>query len=143
MDVGQLKREGAWDKTCPSFLLLAIGQALETLLLNGVLTLVLEEDGTAVDSEDFFQLLEDDTCLMVLESGQSWSPTRVRGLYWGCFQCLSFRAFPGFLSSLTLILGTRCRGSCGIVKDVTQWTESPSEGGSDPVLMEISGGCLV
>ncbi|EDL36241.1 cell death-inducing DNA fragmentation factor, alpha subunit-like effector B, isoform CRA_b [Mus musculus] len=33
-----------------------------------------KEDGTAVDSEDFFQLLEDDTCLMVLEQGQSWSP---------------------------------------------------------------------
>lgn len=124
-------------------MLLAIGQALETLLLNGVLTLVLEEDGTAVDSEDFFQLLEDDTCLMVLESGQSWSPARVRGLYWSCFHCPSFRAFPGFLSSLTLILGTRCRGSCRIVKDVTQWTESLSEGESDTVPMEISGGCLV
>lgn len=51
-----------------------LDKVLETLLLRGVLTLVLEEDGTAVDSEDFFQLLEDDTCLMVLEQGQSWSP---------------------------------------------------------------------
>ncbi|KAB0390500.1 hypothetical protein E2I00_017482, partial [Balaenoptera physalus] len=51
-------------------------RALETLMLSGVLTLVLEEDGTTVDSEDFFQLLEDDTCLMVLELGQSWSPSR-------------------------------------------------------------------
>ncbi|XP_046507339.1 cell death activator CIDE-B isoform X2 [Equus quagga] len=41
-----------------------LDKALETLLLSGVLTLVLEEDGTAVESEDFFQLLEDDTCLM-------------------------------------------------------------------------------
>lgn len=55
------------------------GQALEALLLSGMLTLVLEEDGTAVESEDFFQLLEDDTCLMVLEYGQSWTPSRVRG----------------------------------------------------------------
>lgn len=62
-----------------SLLLLATGQALETLSLSGVLTLVLEEDGTAVESEDFFQLLEDDTSLMVLEFGQSWSPNRVRG----------------------------------------------------------------
>lgn len=46
-----------------------------------MLALVLEEDGTAVESEDFFQLLEDDTCLMVLEQGQSWSP-RVRGPSW-------------------------------------------------------------
>ncbi|KAL4694542.1 hypothetical protein H8957_002314 [Semnopithecus entellus] len=60
-----------------------LAKALETLLLNGVLTLVLEEDGTAVDSEDFFQLLEDDTCLMVLESGQSWSPTRSGVLSYG------------------------------------------------------------
>lgn len=52
-------------------------QALEALLLSGVLTLVLEEDGTAVESEDFFRMLEDDSCLMVLELGQSWSP-RVR-----------------------------------------------------------------
>ncbi|KAK7801476.1 hypothetical protein U0070_006639 [Myodes glareolus] len=51
-----------------------LDKVLETLLLSGVLTLVLEEDGTAVDSEDFFQMLEDDTCLMVLEQGQSWSP---------------------------------------------------------------------
>jgi hypothetical protein len=62
-------------------LLLTTGQALETLLLSGVLTLVLEEDGTGVENEDFFQLLEDDTCLMVLELGQSWSPPRVRSPY--------------------------------------------------------------
>uniref|UniRef100_A0A671DLX8 Lipid transferase CIDEB n=1 Tax=Rhinolophus ferrumequinum TaxID=59479 RepID=A0A671DLX8_RHIFE len=53
-----------------------LDKALETLSLSGALTLVLEEDGTAVESEDFFQLLEDDTCLMVLEFGQSWSPNR-------------------------------------------------------------------
>lgn len=51
-----------------------LDKVLETLLLSGVLTLVLEEDGTAVENEDFFQMLEDDTCLMVLERGQSWSP---------------------------------------------------------------------
>ncbi|XP_077906414.1 lipid transferase CIDEB isoform X2 [Ictidomys tridecemlineatus] len=53
-----------------------LDKALKTLLLHGALTLVLEEDGTSVESEDFFQMLEDDTCLMVLELGQSWSPTR-------------------------------------------------------------------
>lgn len=57
---------------------------MEALLLSGMLALVLEEDGTAVESEDFFQLLEDDTCLMVLECGQNWSPSRVRGPQWGC-----------------------------------------------------------
>lgn len=52
-------------------------------MLSGVLTLVLEEDGTAVESEDFFQLLEDDTSLMVLESGQSWSSSRSGVLSYG------------------------------------------------------------
>lgn len=75
---------GSWTGTghrissAPPLLLLATGQALETLVLSGALTLVLEEDGTTVESEDFFQLLEDDTCLMVLELGQSWRPRRVR-----------------------------------------------------------------
>uniref|UniRef100_A0A8C6CYV1 Lipid transferase CIDEB n=1 Tax=Moschus moschiferus TaxID=68415 RepID=A0A8C6CYV1_MOSMO len=53
-----------------------LDKALQTLVLSGALTLVLEEDGTTVESEDFFQLLEDDTRLMVLELGQSWSPCR-------------------------------------------------------------------
>ncbi|XP_045047857.1 lipid transferase CIDEB isoform X2 [Desmodus rotundus] len=60
-----------------------LDKALEALLLSGALTLVLEEDGTAVESEDFFQLLEDDTCLMVLERGQSWSPSRSGMLSYG------------------------------------------------------------
>lgn len=53
-------------------------QAIETLTQRGVVTLVLEEDGTIVENEDFFQMLEDDTCLMALEPGQRWSPSRVR-----------------------------------------------------------------
>lgn len=60
-----------------------LDKALETLPLSGVLTLVLEEDGTAVESEDFFQLLEDDACLMVLEPGQSWSTARSGMLSYG------------------------------------------------------------
>uniref|UniRef100_A0A8C9QFX3 Lipid transferase CIDEB n=1 Tax=Spermophilus dauricus TaxID=99837 RepID=A0A8C9QFX3_SPEDA len=60
-----------------------LDKALKTLLLHGALTLVLEEDGTSVESEDFFQMLEDDTCLMVLELGQSWSPTRSGVLSYG------------------------------------------------------------
>ena len=51
-----------------------LDKALETLWL----TLVIDEDGTSVDCEDFFQLLEEDTCLMMLEFKQSWSPSRSR-----------------------------------------------------------------
>ncbi|NP_001106158.1 cell death activator CIDE-B [Sus scrofa] len=60
-----------------------LDKALGTLMLNGVLTLVLEEDGTMVESEDFFQLLEDDTCLMVLELGQKWRPRKSGVLSYG------------------------------------------------------------
>ncbi|XP_029979537.1 cell death activator CIDE-A isoform X2 [Sphaeramia orbicularis] len=42
-----------------------------------VLTLVLEEDGTEVDSEDFFQSLPVSTALMVLEKSQDWTQTKV------------------------------------------------------------------
>lgn len=76
-----------------------------------MLTLVLEEDGTAVDSEDFFQLLEDDTCLMALEQGQSWSP-KVRGPQWGSLGLHSFLVLPGFFPSLPLTLGAEALGSC-------------------------------
>ena len=35
---------------------------------------VLEEDGTEVDEEDYFQTLEPNTCLMLLHLGERWSP---------------------------------------------------------------------
>jgi len=39
--------------------------------------LVCEEDGTEVDSEEFFMALSDNTVLMALESGQTWKPQPV------------------------------------------------------------------
>lgn len=48
-----------------------LDKAIETLELTEVLTLVLEEDGTFMESKDFFQLLEEDTFLMVLDFGKS------------------------------------------------------------------------
>lgn len=42
------------------------------------LTLVLEEDGTVVDSEEFFQSLPNSTLLMVLEKGEMWTESKVR-----------------------------------------------------------------
>ncbi|KAM6927908.1 cell death activator CIDE-3 [Xenentodon cancila] len=36
--------------------------------------LVLDEDGTGVDTEDFFQTLPENAVLMVLEKGQKWNP---------------------------------------------------------------------
>ncbi|XP_041638469.1 cell death activator CIDE-3-like [Cheilinus undulatus] len=36
--------------------------------------LLLDEDGTGVDTEDFFQTLPENAVLMVLEKGQTWTP---------------------------------------------------------------------
>lgn len=36
--------------------------------------LVLEEDGTIVETEEYFQALGDDTVFMVLQKGQKWQP---------------------------------------------------------------------
>ena len=35
---------------------------------------VLEEDGTEVDEDDYFQTLDPNTCLMLLHAGDRWSP---------------------------------------------------------------------
>ncbi|XP_044149879.1 cell death activator CIDE-A [Bufo gargarizans] len=52
-------------------------KAVETLLIaTRVVTLVLEEDGTVVDTEDFFQSLEDNTQFVLLEGQQKWAPKR-------------------------------------------------------------------
>ncbi|CAM2102843.1 lipid transferase CIDEB isoform X2 [Lepidochelys kempii] len=53
-----------------------LAKAMEALLVAGLAGLVLEEDGTAVESEAFFQALPPDTALMLLGPGQSWSPPR-------------------------------------------------------------------
>ncbi|NXU49174.1 CIDEA protein, partial [Turnix velox] len=48
-------------------------KALDAFLISGIVTLVLEEDGTVVDTEEFFQSLDDNTHFMVLEVGQKWT----------------------------------------------------------------------
>ena len=51
---------------------------LDTPLDVGVMV-VLEEDGTEVDDEDYFQTLEPNTTLMLLHAGDRWSPLGVAG----------------------------------------------------------------
>ncbi|XP_075768077.1 lipid transferase CIDEB [Pelodiscus sinensis] len=53
-----------------------LAKATEALLLGGLVRLVLEEDGTSLESEAFFQTLPPDTALMLLGPGQKWSPPR-------------------------------------------------------------------
>uniref|UniRef100_A0A2K6A3F1 Lipid transferase CIDEA n=1 Tax=Mandrillus leucophaeus TaxID=9568 RepID=A0A2K6A3F1_MANLE len=50
-----------------------ISKTLDALVITtGLVTLVLEEDGTVVDTEEFFQTLGDNTHFMILEKGQKW-----------------------------------------------------------------------
>uniref|UniRef100_G1MCP7 Lipid transferase CIDEC n=2 Tax=Ailuropoda melanoleuca TaxID=9646 RepID=G1MCP7_AILME len=41
--------------------------------------LVLEEDGTTVETEEYFQALADDSVFMVLQKGQKWQPPSEQG----------------------------------------------------------------
>lgn len=55
-----------------------LSQAWHALSLTSeVVTLVLEEDGTVVENEEFFQSLETNTQFMVLEEGQRWTQAKV------------------------------------------------------------------
>nr|XP_003226697.2 PREDICTED: cell death activator CIDE-B [Anolis carolinensis] len=54
-------------------------KARETLLVSGIMSLVLEEDGTLLETEEFFEALEDNTTVMVLEKGQKWSHSKGGG----------------------------------------------------------------
>ncbi|XP_043913793.1 cell death activator CIDE-B [Protopterus annectens] len=49
-----------------------IVKAMETLMIAGTVSVVLEEDGTLVETEEFFEMLDNDTTFMVLEKGQRW-----------------------------------------------------------------------
>uniref|UniRef100_A0A8B9FVE8 Lipid transferase CIDEA n=1 Tax=Amazona collaria TaxID=241587 RepID=A0A8B9FVE8_9PSIT len=54
-----------------------ISKTLDAFLISaGIVTLVLEEDGTVVDTEEFFKSLDDNTHFMVLEKGQKWTQTK-------------------------------------------------------------------
>ncbi|XP_061451096.1 lipid transferase CIDEA isoform X2 [Rhineura floridana] len=58
-----------------------ISKTLDALMITaGLITLVLEEDGTVVDTEDFFQSLRDNTHFMLLEKGQKWKPGPNHGI---------------------------------------------------------------
>lgn len=52
-----------------------IPQVRDTLMLaDKPFFLVLEEDGTVVETEEYFQALADDTVFMALQKGQKWQP---------------------------------------------------------------------
>nr|XP_008509998.1 PREDICTED: cell death activator CIDE-3-like [Equus przewalskii] len=55
-------------------------QVRDTLTLaDKPFSLVLEEDGTTVETEEYFQALADNTVFMVLQKGQKWQPPSEQG----------------------------------------------------------------
>lgn len=49
------------------------------MLANKPFFLVLEEDGTTVETEEYFQTLADNTVFMILQKGQKWKPPSEQG----------------------------------------------------------------
>ncbi|KAJ0068822.1 hypothetical protein NL108_012067, partial [Boleophthalmus pectinirostris] len=58
----------------------------ESLAMSYESTLVLDEDGTEIDTEDFFQTLPVNTVFMILDKGQKWSPLLVSVFLTFCHQ---------------------------------------------------------
>lgn len=58
-----------------AYVLSQVGDSMSVLCVGG---LVLDEDGTGVDTEGFFQALPENSVLMVLEKDQKWAPDTVR-----------------------------------------------------------------
>ncbi|XP_012378479.1 lipid transferase CIDEC isoform X2 [Dasypus novemcinctus] len=57
-----------------------LAKVRDTLMLaDKPFSLVLEEDGTIVETEDYFQALAADTVFMVLQKGQKWQPPSEQG----------------------------------------------------------------
>ncbi|XP_041047474.1 cell death activator CIDE-3 [Carcharodon carcharias] len=55
----------------------------ESLQTTSSASLLLEEDGTIVETEEFFQTVLDNTLFMVLEKGQKWTPSENSGFHLG------------------------------------------------------------
>ncbi|KAL0978578.1 hypothetical protein UPYG_G00172470 [Umbra pygmaea] len=51
-----------------------LNKVVDSLHVSCVSALLLDEDGTGVDTQEFFLTLPDNAVLMVLEKGQKWTP---------------------------------------------------------------------
>ncbi|XP_075687793.1 lipid transferase CIDEC isoform X2 [Rhinoderma darwinii] len=58
-----------------------INKAQDALLMEEAVTLVLDEDGTGVDTEDYFQSLDSGAVFMALTKGQTWKPSHKAGYH--------------------------------------------------------------
>ncbi|XP_034023097.1 cell death activator CIDE-3 [Thalassophryne amazonica] len=123
-----------------------INKVRECFCLPLVSALLLDEDGTGVDTEDFFQTLPENVVLMVLEKGQRWTPhlnapsrghlrdyrlhhrTDVAKLTFDLYKnnpkefigCLSVKATLYGVYSVSYDL--RCYAAKKMLKEVLRWT---------------------
>ncbi|XP_040264233.1 cell death activator CIDE-3 isoform X1 [Bufo bufo] len=58
-----------------------LNKTQDALLLDDAMTLVLDEDGTGVDTEDFFQSLDSGSVFVALVKGQTWKPSHNSGYH--------------------------------------------------------------
>ncbi|XP_014251532.1 cell death activator CIDE-A-like [Cimex lectularius] len=82
-----------------------VARAVEKLGLAGSVKVVLEQDGTEVDEEDYFTTLEKNTSLMVLMQDQSWAPPGRRKGESSCDQTDGGRGIQGLLQRLQSDIG--------------------------------------
>ncbi|KAE8612389.1 hypothetical protein XENTR_v10012839 [Xenopus tropicalis] len=122
-----------------------INKTQDALLMLEAITLVLDEDGTCVDTEEFFRSLDDGAVFMALAKGQKWKPTENSGYHLSLTKkparkidvaCVSFdlyknhpRDFIGCLNVKATLYGTyslsydlQCYGAKRMVKEALRWT---------------------
>ncbi|KAM4721873.1 lipid transferase CIDEC [Rhinophrynus dorsalis] len=122
-----------------------INKAQKALLTTEVITLVLDEDGTCVDTEDFFQSLDNGAVFMALVKGQKWKSSENSGYHLSLTNkpprkidvaCVSFDLYKthpqdliGCLNVKATLYGTyslsydlQCYGAKRMMKEALRWT---------------------
>ncbi|XP_063000432.1 lipid transferase CIDEC-like [Elgaria multicarinata webbii] len=143
-------RVSTWNRTVrKGIMAMSLSHLLEkvhyVLPVVGAVTLVLDEDGTIVETEEFFQTLQDSTVFLVLTKGQSWYPAKTPGYQLALSHrpphshdvacvtldlyktkpedfigCLSFKAV--LYGRYSISYDMHCGGAKSIVKEALRWT---------------------
>ncbi|XP_071612645.1 lipid transferase CIDEC [Heliangelus exortis] len=118
-------------------------QAQSALMAPDPISLVLEEDGTAVETEAFFRTLEEGTVVMALSKGQTWAASKTPGYQLSLSRkpprridvaCVTFDLYKthprdlGCLNIKATLYGTyslsydlRCSGAKKVMKEALRW----------------------
>uniref|UniRef100_A0A8C6WV77 Cell death inducing DFFA like effector c n=1 Tax=Neogobius melanostomus TaxID=47308 RepID=A0A8C6WV77_9GOBI len=97
-----------------------------TVFRRTVLVLVLEEDGTEIDSEDFFQTVPENSVLMVLDKGEKWTPLSLnteRSTLSTSPECDQDRTDVATLyGAYSVSYEVRCYAAKKLLKEALRWT---------------------